>query len=156
MGKLQINEERDMEYAKGKIGRVFTVRIDHGEDLILELIKLAELERIESAVFTFIGAIKEAKLVTGPEENIRPPEPIWTHFDNTHEILGVGDIFLKDGKPTIHLHAGAGRGEKVRLGCLRGESEVFMVIEAFVFELEGISARRVMDKEQGFAPVDFE
>ena len=34
-----------MEYAKGRIGRVFTVRIDHGDDLILELIKLAELER---------------------------------------------------------------------------------------------------------------
>jgi predicted DNA-binding protein with PD1-like motif len=145
-----------MEYAKGKIGRVFTVRIDHGEDLILELIKLAELENIESAVFTLIGAIKEAKLVTGPKENLRPPQPIWTHFNNTHEILGIGDIFLKDGKPIIHLHAGVGRGEKVQLGCLREESEVFMVVEAFVFELEGMSARRVVDKEQGFSPVSFE
>ena len=73
-----------------------------------------------------------------------------------HEILGIGDIFLKDGKPKIHLHAGAGRGDNTKLGCLRGESEVFMVIEAFVFELEGISARRIADEEQGFAPVDFE
>jgi len=31
-----------------------------------------------------------------------------------------------------------------------------MVIEAFVFELEGISARRIADEEQGFAPVYFE
>ncbi|MCO5382244.1 MAG: DUF296 domain-containing protein [Methanosarcina barkeri] len=61
-----------MEYAKGRIGRVFTVRIDHGDDLILELIKLAELERIESAVFTLIGALKEAKLVTGPKESVTP------------------------------------------------------------------------------------
>ena len=145
-----------MEYAKGRIGRVFTVRIDHGDDLILELIKLAELERIESAVFTLVGALKEAELVTGPKESIIPPEPVWSGFDDVHEILGIGNIFLKNGKPEIHLHAGAGRGENVKLGCLRGESEVFMTVEAFIFELEGISARRTTDREQGFAPVGFE
>ncbi|NLN44028.1 MAG: DNA-binding protein [Methanosarcina sp.] len=145
-----------MEYVKGRIGRVFTVRIDHGEDLILELIKLAELEQIESAVFMLLGALKEAKLVTGPKENITPPEPIWYVFDDDNDILGIGHIFLKDGKPKIHLHAGAGRGDNLKLGCLRGESEVFMVVEAFVFELEGISARRITDREQGFAPVSFQ
>lgn len=145
-----------MEYAKGRIGRVFTVRIDHGDDLILELTKLAELERIESAVFMLLGALKEAKLVTGPKESITPPEPLWAGFDDAHEILGIGDIFLMDGKPKIHLHAGAGRGDNVKLGCLRGESGVFMVVEAFVLELEGISARRIEDKEKGFAPVGFE
>jgi predicted DNA-binding protein with PD1-like motif len=144
-----------MEYVKGRIGRVFTVRIDHGEDLILELIKLAELEHIESAVFILLGALKEGKLVTGPKENIRPPELIWSGFDDAHEILGVGNIFLEDGKPKIHMHVGTGRGDSVKLGCLRDESEVFMVVEAFVLELEGISARRITDKKQGFAPVSF-
>lgn len=144
-----------MEYAKGKIGRVFTVRIDHGDDLVLELIKLSELEQIEAAVFTLLGALKEGKLVTGPKESVRPPDPIWSGFDDTHEILGVGNIFLEDGKPKVHLHLGAGRGDSVELGCLRGESKIFMVVEAFVFELEGFSARRVMDKEQGFSPVCF-
>ena len=145
-----------MEYAKGRIGRVFTVRIDHGDDLILELIKLAELEHIESAVFMLLGALKEAKLVTGPKENMTPPELVWSGFNDAHEILGIGDIFLKDGKPKIHLHAGAGRGDNVKVGCLRGENKVFMVVEVFVLELDGIFARRIEDKEQGFAPVRFE
>jgi uncharacterized protein len=144
-----------MDYAKGKIGRIFAVRIDHGDDLILELIKLSELEHIESAVFTLLGALKEGKLVAGPKESMRPPEPIWTGFDDAHEILGVGNIFLEDGKPKVHLHVGTGRGDNVKLGCLRGENEVFMVVEAFVFELEGFSARRVMDKALGFSPVSF-
>lgn len=144
-----------MEYATGRIGRVFTVRIDHGDDLILELIKLAELEKIESAVFMLLGALKEGKLVTGPKESIRPPEPVWFGFDSVHEILGIGNIFQEEGKPKIHLHTGAGRENNVKVGCLRGESEVFMVVEVFIFEVEGISARRVMDKEQGFAPVSF-
>ena len=145
-----------MDYSKGRIGRVFAVRIDHGDDLILELIKLAELERIESAVFMLLGALKEAKLVTGPKESITPPELIWSGFNDAHEIVGIGDIFLKEGKPAIHLHAGAGKGDNVKLGCFRGESEVFMVVEAFIFELEGISARRITDRKRGFAPVSFE
>jgi predicted DNA-binding protein with PD1-like motif len=144
-----------MEYAKGKIGRVFIVRIDQGDDLILELIKLAELEHIESAVFTLLGALKEGKLVTGPRKDITPPELLWTKFDNVHEILGIGSIFPQDGKPVIHLHAGTGRGEDVKIGCLRRESEVFMTVEAYVFELDGISARRIKDEEQGFAPISF-
>jgi predicted DNA-binding protein with PD1-like motif len=144
-----------MEYATGRIGRVFTVRIDHGDDLILELIKLAELEKIESAIFILLGALKEGKLVTGPKESIRPPEPVWFGFDSVHEILGIGNIFNEEGKPKIHLHTVAGRENDVKIGCLRGESEVFMVVEVFVLEVEGISARRVMDKEQGFAPVNF-
>ena len=144
-----------MEYAMGKIGRVFTVRVDHGDDLILELIKLAELEKIESAVFLLLGALKEGKLVTGPKESIRPPETVWFGFDSVHEILGIGNIFQEEGKPKIHLHTGAGREDNVKVGCLRGESEVFMVVEVFIFELEGISARRFMDEEQGFAPVCF-
>jgi len=144
-----------MEYAKGRIGRVFTVRVDHGDDLLLELIKLAEMEKIESAVFMLLGALREGKLVTGPKENRRPPEPVWSGFNDAHEILGIGDIFLENGKPKIHLHAGTGRGDSIKLGCLRGESEVFMVVEVFIFELEGISAIRVMDAEQGFAPVSF-
>ena len=102
-----------------------------------------------------LGALKEAKMVTGPEENRRPPVPIWSAFDDVHEILGIGDIFLEEGKPKIHLHAGTGRGASVKLGCLRGESEVFMVVEVFILEIEGIAARRVMDAEQGFAPVCF-
>jgi len=114
-----------MEYAKGRIGRVFTVRVDHGDDLILELIKLAELEKIESAVFMLLGALKEGKLVTGPKENRRPPEPVWSAFNDAHEILGIGDIFQEDGKPKIHLHAGTAREDSIKLGCLRGESEGF-------------------------------
>lgn len=146
-----------MEYNKGKIGRVFTVRVDHGEDLLAELTKLAELEKIESAVFMLLGALNRGELVIGPKESMRPPDPIWFGFDGApHEVLGIGDIFLEAGKPKIHVHSSAGRDDSVRTGCLRGESEVFMVAEVFIFEIEGISARRIMDPTQGFAPVNFE
>ncbi len=144
-----------MEYATGNIGRVFTVRIDHGDGLILELIRLSELEHIESAVFILLGALKEGKLIVGPKENMRPPEPIWSGFTDTHDVLGIGNIFVEDGKPKIHLHVGAGRQDSVKLGCLRDENEVFMVVEVFIFELERISAKRKIDIKQGFSPIRF-
>ena len=86
-----------MEYAKGKIGRIFTVRIDHGDDLILELIKLSELEHIESAVFTLLGALKEGKLVTGPKESIRPPEPSGLALMMPMRFLESEIFFLRMG-----------------------------------------------------------
>jgi len=144
-----------MEYEKGRIGRTFIVRFDHKDDLINELIKFAELEHIQSAFFTLLGALREGKLVTGPRESVIPPDPIWFGFDDVHEILGIGNIFHEDGKPKIHLHVGAGREVNVKLGCLRVQSEVFMVVEAFVLEVEGISARRASDKEKGFSPLKF-
>jgi len=50
---------------------------------------------------------------------------------------------------------GAGREGSVKFGCLRGENKVFMVVEAFVFELEDFSAIRILDEAQGFSPVSF-
>lgn len=144
-----------MEYTKGTIGRVFVARVDHGDDLIAELEKLAKFENIESAMFILLGAVKKAKLVTGPKENIIPPEIMWTEYNDVHEVVGIGNIFPENGNPKIHLHTAAGRGECVKVGCMRGDSETFMVLEVFILEINGISASRVFDNARGFAPVQF-
>ncbi|WP_406660730.1 PPC domain-containing DNA-binding protein [Methanolobus sp. ZRKC3] len=144
-----------MEYTKGSIGRVFTVRMDHGDDILHELEYLAKLENIRSAMFVLLGAIKEANLVVGPKENFVPPNPMWERVRDVNEVIGVGNIFLEDGTPKIHLHSAAGRGNESRVGCLRNESEVFMVVEVFIMEIEGISATRSFDKDKGFAPITF-
>ncbi|MDK2912173.1 MAG: uncharacterized protein PWR29_1130 [Methanolobus sp.] len=144
-----------MEYVKGSIGRVFTVRLDHGDDLLRELEGLARDEDIMSAMFLLLGAVREASLVVGPRENKVPPEVQWESFQDAHEVLGVGNIFSEGGNPKIHLHAAAGRGTESKVGCLRGKSEIFMVSEVFIFELAGISAERVFDADRGFAPVAF-
>jgi Predicted DNA-binding protein with PD1-like DNA-binding motif len=144
-----------MEYSQGSIDRVFTVRLDHGDDILKELESLAVSEDIRSAMFTMLGAVKEANLVVGPKENIVPPDPQWTRIHDAHELIGIGNIFWENDKPKIHLHSAAGRGESTKTGCLRENSEVFMVVEVFIMEISGISASRVFDKEKGFAPVCF-
>ncbi|WMW25993.1 DNA-binding protein [Methanolobus sediminis] len=144
-----------MEYSQGSIGRVFTVRLDQGDDILGELEGLAVSENIRSAMFMMLGAVKEASLVVGPKENIVPPDPQWARIHDAHELIGIGNIFWENDKPKIHLHSAAGRGESTKTGCLRENSEVFMVVEVFIMEISGISASRIFDKERGFAPVCF-
>jgi hypothetical protein len=152
---MTLIDGESMEYAKGSIGRVFTVRMDHGDDLLYELENLAKLEDIKSAVFVLLGAVREANLVVGPKESRVPPEIQWENLDEVHEIIGVGNIFLENDKPKIHLHSAAGRGKAPVVGCMRGKSEIFMVVEVFIMEISGISAIRSFDEGRGFAPIIF-
>ncbi|MDG6243322.1 MAG: DUF296 domain-containing protein [Methanolobus sp.] len=144
-----------MDYSVGNIGRVFTVRLDHGDDILRELEGLAVAEDLHSAAFIMLGAVKEANLVVGPKTNEVPPDPSWEKIIDAHEVLGIGNIFREEGKPKIHLHSVAGRGLSVKAGCLRKESEVFMVAEIFIMEICSISASRIFDHKRGFSPLAF-
>ncbi len=144
-----------MEYSKGTINRIFTVRIDQNEDLLEQLELLAVKENIRSAFFILLGAASRAHLVVGPKENRVPPYPMWYNYYDPHEMLGVGNIFFENDVPKIHLHVGAGRGEDARVGCLRQHSKAFMVLEVFIMEIDGINAKRILDPERGFAPIQF-
>jgi len=144
-----------MDYRVGQIGRVFTVRMDHGEDLSESLKTLAAKENIQAATFVLLGAIEAGNLVVGPKTNERPPNKMWFGFEDAHEIVGVGNIFRENGEPILHLHAGLGRAEDSKIGCVRKENQIFMVIEAFVFELVGFEAERVLNEKEGYSPIRF-
>lgn len=143
-----------MDYRKGSIGRIFIVRVDHGEDLLKELTGLAVRENIRSAFFTIIGAAGRAQLVTGPKEKSVPPVTVWDSFDDVREIVGAGNIFLENGSPKIHLHAVAGSCRGLTMGCIRKEVEAFMVLEVFIIETD-IKAERVVNEKMGFSPITF-
>ena len=157
-----------MEYRTGRIGRVIIARVDHGEDLLAELTKLAESERIDQAFFMLIGAIEDAQIVTGPKEATIPPDPMWHRVADAHEILGVGNILRKGGedegggKPVIHLHAALGRGEGSLVGCLRDSVETYLTVEIVIFEIAGVGgggddapAERAYDDALGVARMMF-
>ncbi|MBE0521604.1 MAG: DUF296 domain-containing protein [Candidatus Methanoperedenaceae archaeon] len=143
-----------MDYRKGSIGRLFVVRIDHGEDLLGELTGLAARENIKSGFFIMLGAMGGAELVTGPEEKVVPPIPVWYGFDDAREVVGVGNIFRENGKPKIHLHGALGDSENLALGCIRKKTEVFMVVEVMIIEVD-IAAERIINEAAGYSPVTF-
>ncbi len=138
-----------MQYAKGTVGRIFLLKFKDGDVLIDELGKLARKERIKAATLVFIGALKKGDLVTGPKKPVIPPEPNWVPFRDAWEVMGIGTIFANSSGPQIHVHAAMGKKTGTLIGCVRKKSEVFLVIEAVVFELKGVKATKDMDPKTG-------
>ena len=138
-----------MKYTKGTIGRVFLVKFEDDDILIDNLSGLAKHEQIKSASVIFIGALKQGDLVTGPKKPVIPPEPNKATFKDGWEVMGIGTIFTNSKGPQIHIHASLGKKNKVLTGCIRGNSKVFLVIEAIVLELKGIRAQKDIDSKTG-------
>jgi predicted DNA-binding protein with PD1-like motif len=147
-----INKERAMKASEGKIGRVFVLRLEDGDEVPGSVERFAAEKGIKTGHVVLIGGIGEGRVVVGPKESDRmPPEPVLLPVEGAHEVEGVGIIAPdREGKPRLHIHASLGRGGKTLTGCLRPGVKTWLVGEAIIYEIVGTSARRVMDKKSGF------
>jgi len=144
-----------VEYKKGRIGRVFLVRFDHGDDMLSELKKLAVSENICVASVLFLGALDHGRIVTGPVKRELPAKPHWTKFDDVWETIGAGMIFSDGDKVTLHVHGSYGKRNKSLIGCLREDAKVFITIEAVVSEIISTDATKRMDVKLGHKTMQF-
>lgn len=138
-----------MRYTKGNIGRIFVLKFDDGDVMLRELSAFARKEKLKAAVMVFIGALRKGDLVTGPRKAVIPPIPNTVGFSGAWESLGVATIFANSKGPQIHIHSAMGKKLKTLTGCVRGRSEIFLVIEAVVFELKGVKASKDIDPKTG-------
>jgi uncharacterized protein len=138
-----------MKYRVGRTGRVIVARLEDREDIIEGITAIAREENIRSAVFNLIGGIKAGRIVVGPEEETLPPKPVWRDIRESTEVIAVGTIFWQENEPKIHVHGSFGKRDIVKVGCLRGTSETFLVLEVIIIEIEGIDATRELDTESG-------
>jgi predicted DNA-binding protein with PD1-like motif len=150
MERLKSLEVR-MKYQMGKPGRIVVARFEDGEDILDSIIAIAKNENIRSAMFHLVGGIKKGSVVVGPEDEDMPPKPVWREIRQSHEALGAGTIFWQDDEPKVHFHGAFGKKDMVRVGCLRGTSETFLVLEAVIVEIDGIDAKREVDQISGLA-----
>jgi predicted DNA-binding protein with PD1-like motif len=138
------------------MGRIFVARVDHGEDFLAGMRDILVKEGISHAIIFFLGALKEGSMVTGPEEPVIPPSPHWVHFGSGWEVVGVATAYPGGDGPAIHFHGSIGRGDQARTGCLREKAETYLVMEAVVFELGDLPARRARDEMTGLLLPDFD
>lgn len=138
-----------MKYTQGTIGRVFLVKFENNDILIPNLSALAKKEKIKAASLIFIGALREGDLVTGPKQPVIPPQPNKMVFKDGWEVMGIGTLFTNALGPQIHIHASMGKKNKVLTGCVRGNSKVFLVVEAVILELKGVKASKDIDPKTG-------
>jgi predicted DNA-binding protein with PD1-like motif len=138
-----------MRYQVGRPGRIVIVRFEDRDDVLGNLVDLARKENIRAGVLYLVGGMREGSIVVGPERDEFPPTPVWKRLGESHEVLGVGTIFWQGDEPKVHFHGAFGKKEMVKVGCLRENSETFLVLEAVVIEMEGVTARRELDPASG-------
>lgn len=139
-----------MEYTQGSLGRVFVARLHEGESIYQAVEEIARREGVASAAVMAVGGMRSGKIVTGPENPTGEIVPHVEEFDDAREMVGFGTLFQQDGQPSLHFHAGVGRGKEALVGCPRVAMSVFLVLEVVIIELLGVQAERVPDPATGW------
>jgi len=142
-----------MQVSEGRIGRVFAIRLEHGDPMPQALEDLAAEKGVLSGLAVMVGGVDDgSRLVVGPEDGeTLPPVPVVTALGGVHEAAAVGTLFPDEsGKPVLHMHAACGRGEQTVTGCIRAGIVTWHVLEILLIEITGLDARRVLDPATAF------
>jgi predicted DNA-binding protein with PD1-like motif len=138
-----------MKYQVGRTGKVVVARFEDREDVLGNLASIAKKEKIRAAAFYLVGGMRQARIVVGPEKDQMPPVPVWRELGESHEVTGFGTIFYQGDEPKVHFHGAFGKGDMVKVGCVREKTETFLVLEAVIIEMDGITAVREFDPVSG-------
>jgi uncharacterized protein len=144
-----------MIYTGAKIGRTFVIKFENNDVFLDELNSFIKKEKIKTAFFLFLGGMKKGDIVCGPKKPVIPPVPNWVSFKDAWEVFGTGSVFEGDAGPQVHIHSSMGKKAKTLTGCLRKNAEVFITVEAFLFELKGIKAKKAIDAKTGINMLKF-
>jgi predicted DNA-binding protein with PD1-like motif len=142
-----------MKCSEGRLGRVLVLRLDDGEILHDCVEKTAGERHIQrAAVLVLGGADRGSRLIVGPEDGrAEVIAPVLTELAGESEIAGIGTLFPDDeGKPSLHMHASCGRGEKSVTGCVRAGVKTWLIQEVIMIELLGLGSKRITDPRSGF------
>jgi len=141
-----------MQCAEGEIGRVFAIRLEHGEPMPESLERLAADRGVRCGLVLMIGGADDgSRLVVGPEDGgILPPVPLLSVLCGVHEVTAVGTLFPDEtGKPVLHMHGAFGRGNHGLCGCIREGIVTWQVLEIVLVELVKLEAIRARDPQTG-------
>ena len=143
-----------MQYSEAKLGRIFVIRLEHG-DIVHEQIEQFAMEKsIRSATLVIVGGADQgSKLVVGPERADQSPIVPFIHtLGDVHEVAGTGTVFwdAETDRPTTHIHIACGRDASTITGCVRQGVRVWQMMEVVLFELTNSTAARVPQPGMGF------
>ncbi len=138
-----------MQYTEGRLGRVFQVRVDHGEDLLESLASFVREKGIRCGFAQFIGAVKGGRVVTGPREPVLPPDPSFESYEHGWEVFGFASITPGEDGPHLHYHASLGKHREALTGCLRERATVYIIVEVLIIEVTGSTVARKRDPATG-------
>lgn len=142
-----------MQYTEGHLGRIFALRLEHGDPMPSALEDFCAEHKVNAGLAIMVGGVDDgSKLVVGPEDgNVMPAVPMVAALTGVHEVAAIGLIFCgPDGKPVLHMHAASGRKESTITGCIRAGIVTWHVLEVMLIEVTGLDAMRLPDTLTGF------
>jgi len=148
-----------MQCAEGRIGRVFALRLEHGEPMPEALETFAAEQGIHSGLVVMVGGVDDgSRLVVGPEQGAAlPVVPMVRALGGVHEVAAVGTLFPAEpeapgeaARPVLHMHAACGREDSTITGCIRKGIHTWQTLEIILIEVTGLDATRVSDPAMGF------
>jgi predicted DNA-binding protein with PD1-like motif len=148
-----------MKYTEANLGRIFILRLEHGDRLPDVIEEFAKNHQIKSAIVHFLGgADTKSKVVVGPEDGTAAElRPMVTELMGTSEAMGTGTIFLNESDtPKLHLHAAFGRNRETIAGCTREGVKIWHIGEVVIFELLHTKAKRKVDLVTGLELLEIE
>ena len=139
-----------MEYRK--FGDTYLVRIDKGEEIIEQILRFAEEEKIALADVSALGATDD---FTVGVFNLNEKKYYPHTYKGNHEIVSlVGTLTMKDGAHYQHLHLSAGNAEGNVVGGHLTKAVVSATCEMTVRVLPG-AVDRTFDEELGINLIRF-
>ena len=142
-----------MRYSEGNLGRVFVIRLEHGDIIHESIENFAKEKGIKSAFLIIVGGVdKDSRIVVGPEDDeATPVNPMEYILKNAHEITGTGTLFPdENGNPMLHMHIACGRKENTITGCIRRGVKTWNLLEVILIEISNVNSYREFDKKLGF------
>lgn len=142
-----------MRWGEGRLGRIFVIRLEDGDAMPSSVEKFCVSRGIARGVCFFIGGAKEGSLVAGPASNGGGGlEVLLSELPGISEMCGIGTVFPDgSGRPSLHMHASAGRGGESATGCIRPGVSIWKLGEVILIEIEGSAAERKYDEELGLS-----
>jgi predicted DNA-binding protein with PD1-like motif len=131
--------------------KTFALIFDKGDEVVAELTRFAERERLSAAHFTAIGAFSEATL--GYFERDRKEYKRIAVGEQVEVLSLVGDVALDQGTPKIHAHVVVGRSDGSCCGGHLLEGRVWPTLELVLSESPS-HLRRKSDPASGLALID--
>ena len=142
-----------MQFTQGQIGRVFALRLEHGEMMPDMLEQFCIDHDVKTGMAIMVGGADDgSRLVVGPEDGAAlPVTPMVTALTGAHEAGAVGTIFPNaEGRPVLHMHAACGREQSTITGCIRVGIKTWHILEIILIELTGLDMARLKDDATGF------
>jgi predicted DNA-binding protein with PD1-like DNA-binding motif len=128
------------------------VRIDKGEEILENLVKVCEKENVKLANVNALGAIGE---FTVGLFDTKQKQYFSSTYTGDFEIVSLtGSITTKEGKTYTHIHLSAGDKENKVYGGHLNKAIVSATCEMFIQVIPG-RVERKLDKEVGLNLFEF-